>query len=113
MLSPQVSHDMKSIAAGPLNEKGRKGAPNPGMRASLVKSGSEKDFLLQTGSFQKSPFLEILENVEIQEILENRQTVENKGESNHFLEILEDLEILEILKDLEILELPPAKRPLS
>ena len=35
------------------------------------------------------------------EILENPQTVENKGESDHFLEILENLEILEIL------EIPP------
>ena len=35
----------------------------------------------------------MLENLEIPEIWENRQTVENKGESVHFLEI------------------PPAKRP--
>ena len=34
-------------------------------------------------------------------------TVENKGESDHFLEILENLEISEIL------EIPPVKRPLS
>ena len=45
--------------------------------------------LLQKGSLQKSRFSEI------QEILENPQTVENKGESDHFLEILENLEILE------------------
>ena len=32
--------------------------------------------------------------------------MENKGESDHFLEILENLEILEIL------EIPPVKRPL-
>ena len=36
--------------------------------------------------------------------------MENKGESDHFLEILENLEMLEIL---EILEIPPVKRPLS
>ena len=48
--------------------------------------------LLEKGSFQKSPFLEILE------ILENPQSVENKGESDHFLEALENLEILEILE---------------
>ena len=41
------------------------------------------------------------------EILGNPQTVENKGESDHFLEILENFEILEIL------EIPPVKRPLS
>ena len=43
--------------------------------------GSEK------GSFRKGHLLEILE------ILESPQTVKNKGESEHFLEILEDLEI--------------------
>ena len=32
--------------------------------------------------------------------------MENKGESDHILEILENLEILEIL------EIPPVKRPL-
>ena len=34
-------------------------------------------------------FLEVLENVEILEILENPQTVESKGESDHYLDILE------------------------
>ena len=52
--------------------------------------------LLEEASFRKVHFLEILENP---------QTVENKGESDHFLEILENLEILEIL------EIPPVKRP--
>ena len=51
--------------------------------------------------------VEILENLGILEILENPQTVENKGESDHSLEILENLEILEIL------EIPPVKRRLS
>ena len=41
---------------------------------------------------------------------ENPQTVENRGESDHFLEILENLETLETL---EIVEIPPVKRPLS
>ena len=59
------------------------------------------------GSFQKSPFLEILENLEILEFLENPQTVEKKGDSDHFQEILENLEILETL------EISPVKRPLS
>ena len=63
--------------------------------------------LLEKGSFQKSPFSRDSRELEIFEILENPQTVENKGESDHFLEILENSEILEIL------EIPPAKRPLS
>ena len=46
----------------------------------------------------------ILENLE--EILESPQSTENKAESDHFFEILENLEVLEIL------EFPPAKRPL-
>ena len=42
------------------------------------------------GLFGKVHFLEIrVENLEILEILESPQTVENKGESDHFLEILE------------------------
>ena len=48
--------------------------------------------LLEKWSSQKSPFLEILQNLENLEILENPQT----GESDHFLEILENLEIREI-----------------
>ena len=66
-------------------------------------SGSEK------GSFGKGVFSEkfifyiILENFfEILEILESPQSVENKGGSDLFLEILENLEILEI---------PPVKDP--
>ena len=46
------------------------------------------------------------ENLEDLEILENPQTVENKRESDHFLEILENVE------SLEILEMPRVKRPL-
>ena len=53
------------------------------------------------GSFQKSPFSKDLENLEILEILENPQTVEIEGESDHFLEIQENLE------SVEILEIPP------
>ena len=48
--------------------------------------------------FRRAKILEILENLEILEILENPRTVENQGESDHFLEILEN---------------PPVKRPLS
>ena len=50
-------------------------------------SGSEKGVFWKRG---------VLENLEIVEILENSQTVENKGESDHFPENLEILEILEI-----------------
>ena len=49
---------------------------------------------MEKGSFQKSPFSRDLENFEILEILENSQTVANKGEPDHFLEILENLETL-------------------
>ena len=45
-----------------------------------------------------------LENLEILEIPENLQTVEIKGKSDCFLEILGNLETLEI---------SPVKRPLS
>ena len=47
--------------------------------------GFGKRGLLEKGSFQESPF-------------ENPQTLKNKGESDHFLEILENLETLEILE---------------
>ena len=49
------------------------------------------------GLSEKSIFLEIPENLEILEILENLQTVGNKGESDRFLEILDNLENFEIL----------------
>ena len=62
------------------------------------------------GLFRKVHFPEILGNLEILEILQNPHAVENKGESDHFLEILEILENLELL---EILEIPPAWWPLS
>ena len=74
-------------------------------------SGSQGCFRFGKGvekvSFQKNPFLEILENLEVLETLENPQTVENKRESDHCLEIVENLEILELL------EIPPVKSPLS
>ena len=52
----------------------------------------ETGLLLQKGSFKYDHLLEILENTETQEILESPQSVENKGKSNHFLEIAENLE---------------------
>ena len=63
-----------------------------------------KVFFLEKGSFQKSLDRDSRE-LEILEIWENPQTVENKGEFDRFLEILENSEILEIL------EIPPVKRP--
>ena len=60
---------------------------------------------LEKGSFQKSPFSR--DSREFRDSRVSReisQTVENKGEPDHFLENLEILEILEI---------PPAQRPLS
>ena len=54
---------------------------------SLLRSG--KGFFWQRGLFRKILFLKILEKLEI---LEKPQTLENKGESDHFLETLENLE---------------------
>ena len=78
--------------------------PHLGSLPSLVIG---KRGLLEKGSFQESPCLEILEHSEILEILRGSHSVESKGESDHLPEILEKLEILEIL------EIPPVKRPLS
>ena len=67
------------------------------------KLGSEKGVFWSRGNFRKSPFLEILENLEMLEILQNPLTAENKGESDQCQEIQENAEILEI---------PPSKGPL-
>ena len=67
----------------------------------LLVSGSEKGVFWKRGLFRKSPFLDILENLEILTV------AKKKGDSDHFLEILENPKILEIL------EISPAKRPLS
>ena len=64
--------------------------------------GFGKRGLLEKGSFQASRFSRDSRACGDLEFLENPQTVENKGESDHFLEILQSLEILEI---------PPVKRP--
>ena len=60
--------------------------------------GSEKGVFWKRGLFREIHFLEILEKSKIPKILENLQTLENKGESYHFLEILENPKILEILE---------------
>ena len=75
--------------------------------------GFGKRGLLEKGSFQKSPFLEILENLEILEILENPHTLENKGKSGENLEIPENLEILEILRDSSSEKTPFVMTPFS
>ena len=62
-------------------------------RCNAPHSGSEKGVFWKRGLFSNVHFLEIVENLEILEILESRQTMENKGESEHCLEILENLEI--------------------
>ena len=64
----------------------------------ILVSGSEKGVFWKRGLFRNDHFLEILES---HEIPQNPQTVENKGESDQFLEIP------------EILEIPPVRRPLS
>ena len=63
--------------------------------------GSAKRISWKRGPFKNVPFLEVLEKLEIRDIVEIPQSVENGGDTGHFLE------------NLEILEIPPAKRPLS
>ena len=72
------------------------------------KSGVEKGSFGKRGLFRKVHFSrDFPENLELLEVLENPQTLVNKGESEPFSrEILENIEILESL------EIPPAKRPL-
>ena len=69
----------------------------------IVKKSSQKRVRKKgsfgKGVFRKVQFLGILENSE------NPQTVENKGESDHFLEFFENLDNVEILETL------PVKRP--
>ena len=88
----------------PFSRRGTCRFPVPENALPPLFSGPKKGVFWKRGLFRKVHFLEIQENVEI---LENPQTVENKGESNHFLEILENLEILGFL------EISPVKRPLS
>ena len=84
-------------------------APKRASKPMVFRMASSGDFSkralfgFRKGVFWKRGLLEEV-HLEILEILENLQTVENKGEADHLLEILENLETLEI---------PPAKRPLS
>ena len=52
--------------------------------------GRKKGVFWKRGLFKSVHFLEILETLENLEILETPQNVDNKGESDHFLEILEN-----------------------
>ena len=63
--------------------------------------GFREGVFWKRGLFREAHFPEILENLEILEIVENPQTLANKGESDHFLEIP------------EILDIPPMERPLA
>ena len=65
----------------------------------MGQSSSEKGVFWKRGLFRKVHHLEILEKLKVLELLENHQTVENKGKSDRFLENLENSEI------------PPTKRP--
>ena len=56
--------------------------------------------LLDKGSFQKSPFSR---DSRVSRDSREPQTVENKGDSDHFLEILEIFEILENLEKKRLL----------
>ena len=62
------------------------------LRASDHRSGSEKGVLWKRSLFKNVHFLEKLVILETWEILEIYKSVENKGESEHFLEILENLD---------------------
>ena len=78
-----------------------------GKRGLLEKGSFGKGVFWKRGLFRKVHFPEMLEKFRGSRDFREPETVENKGESGHFLEILETFEILEIL------EIPAVKRPLS
>ena len=55
--------------------------------------------------------LEALENLEIPESLKKTQTLEHKGESDHFLEILENLEIRDSRGEKTLFVMTPSSGP--
>ena len=87
--------------------------PVPKFTLRSIFIGFGKRALLEKGSFQKSPFSRDLENLEILEILENPQTVENKEESDHFLEIPENLETFRDSRDSSNEKTPFVMAPFS
>ena len=86
------------------------GILNPLFREPVVCTQASLGFgkrgLLEKGSLQKSPFRDSREYRDSRDFREAPDSG-NKEESDHFLEILENLETSEIL------ESPPVKRPLS
>ena len=95
--------------------KGSKGIPAKGIGKStlaqkLAKSwlnGVRKRGLLEKGSFlRKGHFLELLENLDPPD--SESKTLENKGDFDHPLEILEKFREFR-----DILEIPPVNIPLS
>ena len=104
--------DFEPCEHGPRRKKGEKylGWKYPNRKSTIkihaeqqVKhaakiSGSEKlkGVFWKRGLFRKVHSLQTLENLETLEILKNALTVENKGQSDHFLEILQNQENQEI-----------------
>ena len=80
---PDLRSDAKFIAA----------ASKVTSSSSILHSPASLSRVRKKGSFGKGVFSEksisrVLENLEVPEILENRPTVENKGESDHSLKSL-------------------------
>ena len=63
--------------------------PNPGAPNTTLIGFGKRFFFWKRGLFRKVHFLEILENLASLEILENPQTVQNKEQADHLLEILD------------------------
>ena len=76
-------------------------------------SGLEKGVFWKRGLFRKVHCLETLEYLGSLEILENAKTVENKGESDHLLEILEEFRHLRDSRDSSSEKTPFVTTPFS
>ena len=79
------------------NSQGHIGVSVSGVSISLASFGFKKRGLLEKGSFQKSLLCPDYRESRDSRLSREPQTVENQGESDHFLEVLENLEILEAL----------------
>ena len=80
-------------------EAGRKSSRKRGVFVGIPGLGFGKRGLLEKGSLQKNPFSRVLENLEILEFLQNPPKFRPFSRDS--------------LENLEILEISPAKRPLS